>query len=90
MNRRGFLKSLATLVGVGLVAPKILLETSDISSQLSWADDTRTKPSNILGYKGRTPHDVGYFYCPYIPMQVSQTTPTTKVSFHTRYDKSLS
>ncbi len=79
MNRRGFLKSLATLVGVGLVAPKILLETPEIPSH----------PSNLAGYKDHTPRDVGYFYCPYIPLQVSQPTPA-KISFRTRYDKSLS
>lgn len=57
MNRRRFLKSFATLFGVGLIAPKLILAEEE-------------QPNPLLArYKGRTVVDVGYFYCPYIPLQ---------------------
>jgi hypothetical protein len=42
-----------------------------------------------LGYKGSTPYDAGFFYCPYVPLQmvraVNQNTFQPKIGFKTRY-----
>ena len=42
-----------------------------------------------LGYKGATPYDAGFFYCPYVPLQmvraVNQNTFQPKIGFKTRY-----
>ena len=43
----------------------------------------------MVGYKGSTPYDAGYFYCPYIPLQmyraVDQLSFQPKIAFKTRY-----
>ena len=42
-----------------------------------------------VGYKGSTPYDAGFFYCPYVPLQmvraVDQDTFQPKIGFKTRY-----
>jgi hypothetical protein len=42
-----------------------------------------------VGYKGSTPYDAGFFYCPYVPLQmvraVNQNTFQPKIGFKTRY-----
>jgi hypothetical protein len=42
-----------------------------------------------VGYKGDTPYDAGFFFCPYIPLQmvrsVGQDSFQPKISFRTRY-----
>jgi len=42
-----------------------------------------------VGYKGSTPYDAGFFYCPYVPLQmvraVNQDTFQPKIGFKTRY-----
>ena len=42
-----------------------------------------------VGYKGSTPYDAGFFYCPYVPLQmvraVDQNTFQPKIGFKTRY-----
>jgi len=42
-----------------------------------------------VGYKGATPYDAGFFYCPYVPLQmvraVNQDTFQPKIGFKTRY-----
>lgn len=43
----------------------------------------------MIGYKGTSPFDAGYFYCPYIPLQmykaVDQMSFQPKIAFKTRY-----
>lgn len=43
----------------------------------------------MVGYKGTSPYDAGYFYCPYIPLQmyraVDQLSFQPKIAFKTRY-----
>ena len=43
----------------------------------------------MVGYKGSSPYDAGFFYCPYIPLQmvraVGQDTFQPKIGFKTRY-----
>ena len=43
----------------------------------------------VVGYKGSSPYDAGFFYCPYVPLQmVRAVNPNTfqpKIGFKTRY-----
>ena len=43
----------------------------------------------VVGYKGSSPYDAGFFYCPYVPLQmvraVNQDTFQPKIGFKTRY-----
>jgi hypothetical protein len=43
----------------------------------------------MVGYRGNSPYDAGYFYCPYVPMQmvraVGENTFQPKIGFKTRY-----
>lgn len=43
----------------------------------------------VVGYKGTSPFDSGFFYCPYVPLQmvraVGQNTFQPKIGFKTRY-----
>lgn len=43
----------------------------------------------MVGYRGKSPYDAGYFYCPYVPMQmvraVGENTFQPKIGFKTRY-----
>lgn len=45
----------------------------------------------MVGYRGTSPYDAGYFYCPYVPLQmVRAVDPQTfqpKIGFKTRYGK---
>ena len=42
-----------------------------------------------IGYKGTSPYDAGFFYCPYVPLQmvraVGENTFQPKIGFKTRY-----
>jgi hypothetical protein len=43
----------------------------------------------MVGYRGNSPYAAGYFYCPYVPMQmvraVGENTFQPKIGFKTRY-----
>ena len=43
----------------------------------------------VVGYKGTSPYDAGFFYCPYVPLQmvraVGENTFQPKIGFKTRY-----
>ncbi len=43
----------------------------------------------VLGYKGTSPYDAGFFYCPYVPLQmvraVGENSFQPKIGFKTRY-----
>ena len=43
----------------------------------------------VAGYKGSSPYDAGFFYCPYVPLQmvraVGENTFQPKIGFKTRY-----
>ena len=43
----------------------------------------------VVGYKGTSPYDAGFFYCPYVPLQmvraVGQDSFQPKIGFKTRY-----
>lgn len=43
----------------------------------------------MIGYKGASPFDAGYFYCPYVPLQMYRATDNQsfqpKIAFKTRY-----
>ena len=43
----------------------------------------------VVGYKGTSPYDAGFFYCPYVPLQmvraVGEDTFQPKIGFKTRY-----
>ncbi len=43
----------------------------------------------VVGYKGTSPFDAGFFYCPYVPLQmvraIGQDTFQPKIGFKTRY-----
>ena len=43
----------------------------------------------MMGYKGASPFDAGYFYCPYVPLQMFRATDQAsfqpKIAFKTRY-----
>ena len=43
----------------------------------------------VVGYKGSSPYDAGFFYCPYVPLQmvraVGESSFQPKIGFKTRY-----
>jgi hypothetical protein len=43
----------------------------------------------VVGYKGTSPYDAGFFYCPYVPLQmvraVGENSFQPKIGFKTRY-----
>ena len=43
----------------------------------------------VVGYKGTSPYDAGFFYCPYVPLQmvraVGESSFKPKIGFKTRY-----
>ena len=43
----------------------------------------------IIGYKGANQYDAGFFYCPYVPLQLHRVTDTNtfqpKMAYKTRY-----
>ena len=43
----------------------------------------------VIGYKGTSPYDAGFFYCPYVPLQmvraVGENSFQPKIGFKTRY-----
>lgn len=61
MNRRAFF---TTLFGVG-VAHK----TGSLEKLCNQFSKLAPKESLVMGYKGQSMFEAGYFYCPYIPMQ---------------------
>lgn len=54
-----------------------------------FVDPYATSNFYMVGYKGASPFDAGYFYCPYIPLQlykaVDQASFQPKIAFKTRY-----
>jgi hypothetical protein len=54
-----------------------------------YVDPYATNNFYCVGYKGTSPWDAGYFYCPYVPLTMYRATdPTTfqpKIAFKTRY-----
>lgn len=54
-----------------------------------FVDPYATANFYMVGYKGASPFDAGYFYCPYIPLQlykaVDQASFQPKIAFKTRY-----
>jgi hypothetical protein len=56
-----------------------------------YVDPYSTSNFYMVGYKGESPFDAGYFYCPYVPLQmyraVDQNSFQPKIAFKTRYGK---
>lgn len=54
-----------------------------------FVDPYATSNFYMVGYKGASPFDAGYFYCPYVPLQlykaVDQASFQPKIAFKTRY-----
>ena len=54
-----------------------------------YAANVTAKQYYVLGYKGTSPYDAGFFYCPYVPLQmvraVGENTFQPKIGFKTRY-----
>jgi hypothetical protein len=54
-----------------------------------YIDPYLTYDEVIVGYRGTNPYDAGYFYCPYVPMQMvramGENTFQPKIAFKTRY-----
>ena len=54
-----------------------------------YAANVVAKQYYVLGYKGTSPYDAGFFYCPYVPLQmvraVGENTFQPKIGFKTRY-----
>jgi hypothetical protein len=54
-----------------------------------YAANVTAKQYYICGYKGTSPYDAGFFYCPYVPLQmvraVGEQTFQPKIGFKTRY-----
>lgn len=68
MNRRNFLKSFGRWVGTGIAVaavPTLVLAA------------IKEEPNPLLApYKGgKTYLETGYFYCPYIPLQITEILP---------------
>jgi len=54
-----------------------------------YAANVSDKHYYVVGYKGASPYDAGFFYCPYVPLQMLRSIdPNTfqpKIGFKTRY-----
>ena len=54
-----------------------------------YAANVAAKQYYVLGYKGTSPYDAGFFYCPYVPLQmvraVGENSFQPKIGFKTRY-----
>ena len=54
-----------------------------------YAANVAAKQFYVCGYKGTSPYDAGFFYCPYVPLQmvraVGEDTFQPKIGFKTRY-----
>ena len=54
-----------------------------------YAANVAVKQYYVVGYKGTSPYDAGFFYCPYVPLQmvraVGENTFQPKIGFKTRY-----
>ncbi len=54
-----------------------------------YAANVVAKQYYVVGYKGSSPYDAGFFYCPYVPLQmvraVGENTFQPKIGFKTRY-----
>ncbi len=54
-----------------------------------YAANVTAKQYYICGYKGTSPYDAGFFYCPYVPLQmvraVGENSFQPKIGFKTRY-----
>ena len=54
-----------------------------------YAANVAAKQYYVIGYKGTSPYDAGFFYCPYVPLQmvraVGENTFQPKIGFKTRY-----
>ena len=54
-----------------------------------YAANVSAKQFYVCGYKGTSPYDAGFFYCPYVPLQmvraVGEDTFQPKIGFKTRY-----
>ena len=54
-----------------------------------YAANVTAKQYYVCGYKGTSPYDAGFFYCPYVPLQmvraVGENTFQPKIGFKTRY-----
>ena len=54
-----------------------------------YAANVTAKQYYVIGYKGTSPYDAGFFYCPYVPLQmvraVGENTFQPKIGFKTRY-----
>lgn len=63
-----------------------------LNSKCTVYQDPKAKDGELLvGYKDTSPYDAGFFYAPYIPLQVmddaNKETFKPKIAFKTRYDK---
>ena len=54
-----------------------------------YAANVAVKQYYVVGYKGTSPYDAGFFYCPYVPLQmvraVGESSFQPKIGFKTRY-----
>ena len=54
-----------------------------------YVDPYLTTDEIVVGYKGSNPYDAGYFYCPYVPLQMykaqSEDGFQPRIGFKTRY-----
>ena len=54
-----------------------------------YSANVAAKQYYVLGYKGTSPYDAGFFYCPYVPLQmvraVGENSFQPKIGFKTRY-----
>jgi hypothetical protein len=64
MNRRGFLKRLGVAFGA-VMLPTTLLSYDPVKQSVV---KPKVDNSPLLGYKGSQFMEVGYVYCPYLPL----------------------
>ena len=54
-----------------------------------YASNVAASQYYVVGYKGTSPYDAGFFYCPYVPLQmvraVGENSFQPKIGFKTRY-----
>ena len=62
---------------------------SDAGSSTTTGDTQAFGDYVTVGYRGTSPYDAGFFYCPYVPLQmvraVGENTFQPKIGFKTRY-----
>lgn len=77
IGRRAFLKTLG--LGLGALAiPTTLFAGTGLLNGQEVHVDPPPDTDVLVGYKGQTGYEAGYFYCPYVPLMTTDGVPATR------------